>query len=86
MKNYIQHYIHNLKLDEADHFLRSQNIYLSEEEIQVVYSTIKQDWETIIFGDGLSIFEQKKGFIQPLNYQKLLNLYHLSKEKYQNYL
>ena len=82
----IRSYVERMTEDDIDSFAKKNGLTLSQEEIAVIKSYIKKDWRTIVYGNPRAIFDEAKEKLNPLTYQKILELYCYFKEKYKNYL
>ena len=83
---FILKYIQNITEKDIIKFVLSQGIELSESEVKLFYHHVKQNWETILYGDPTTLFQAVKSEIRPETYQKMIELYQYFKEKYQSYL
>lgn len=82
----IENYIMNLKKETIYDFGKKNGIYLANDEIDILYNTIKKDWKTIIFKDHEPILMDLKNKLQPDTYSKAKELLLYYKEKYKKYL
>ncbi|MBQ9181667.1 MAG: DUF2624 family protein [Bacilli bacterium] len=85
-KSIIKNYIKKLNVEDVLNFSLKNNINLSEVEANIILNYIKQDYETIIYGDPKNIFNELKTKLDKENYIKIINIYYEFKEKYKNYL
>ena len=85
-KSIIKNYIKKINVEDVLNFSLKNNINLSEVEANIILNYIKQDYETIIYGDPKNIFDELKTKLDKENYIKIINLYYEFKEKYKNYL
>lgn len=85
-KSIIKNYIKKLNVEDVLNFSLKNNINLSEVEANIILNYIKQDYETIIYGDPKNIFDELKTKLDKENYIKIINIYYEFKEKYKNYL
>ena len=83
---FIRKYIQNITEKDIIKFALSQGIELSESEVKLFYHHVKQNWETVLYGDPTTLFQAVKSEIRPETYQKMIELYQYFKEKYQSYL
>ena len=86
MKNLIQKYINNLTINDVVSFANKNNIDLSNDEVDYIYKKNKKNWETLIFGNPTFIFNDLKNHISSNNYNKVLELFNLYRNKYKSYL
>lgn len=82
----IENYINNMNVNDVDKFARENGIILKNEELNVIYETIKNNWQTIIYGDYTSVFNSIKDRISPSTYKKAEELFFYFKDKYQRFL
>lgn len=83
---FIKQYVEKINESDIQKFASQNGIVLTKEEIDVFLFYIKKDWRTIIYGNPTKIFAEVKDQLNPLTYQKMIELYTFFKEKYQNYL
>ena len=62
-------------------YLKMNQLYTSEEEANVLFRFLKEDWEGIYDGKEETFLRLKKE-ISPETYQKLYALYEEAKKKY----
>ena len=82
----IKKYITRLTINDTRNFANKNNISLNDDELQIVYNQIKENWQTLIYGDANIIFNDLKGKLNNTAYLKIKDLYTTSKEKYQLFL
>lgn len=82
----IAQYINKLTIDDVNKFAIKNNIYLSTDELNIIFITLKNNWETILYCDPKPIFDDLKTKLNPNSYQKGLALYNTYYEMYKNYL
>ena len=82
----IKNYISKITTKDIDSFARKNNIELNKEELKLIENYIKSDWKTIIYGNPESILKDLKQKLNNEKYQKIENLYIVSKNKYKYYL
>ncbi len=82
----IKNYVSKLTLSEIDNFSKKQGLSLSQDELNLIYDYIKNDWHTIIYGNPRPILDSLKGKLDDFSYNKIEKLYVEFKEKYKNYL
>lgn len=86
MHSLLRNYINKLTVNDIRLFANSRGITLNNTEIELIYKYVKNDWETIIFGNSTKIFDDLKENLTPCNYQIIVNLFDNYKEKFKNYL
>ena len=86
IKKMIENYIKNLTKKHINEFATKNNIFLNNNELNLIYKQIKENWYTIIYKDPTPIFQNIKENINTDTYQKIITLYYSFYEKYKNYL
>ena len=86
IKKMIENYIKNLTINDINEFATKNNIFLNNNELNLIYKQIKENWYTIIYKDPTPIFQNIKENINTDTYQKIITLYYSFYEKYKNYL
>lgn len=79
-------YIDRMTIGDIDDFAKKHGIVLANDELDLVYRHIKNDWRTIVYGNPKPILEELKNKVDNLTYQKIENLYVEFKNKYSYYL
>jgi len=79
-------YINNLKESDINKFALDNNIVLSNDEINTVYTAIKNDWKTLLYDDYKIVLNKYKNNLTPSNLEKIEKLIILYKDKYSSYL
>lgn len=79
-------YIDRMTTGDIDEFAKKNGIVLGNDELNLVYRHIKNDWRTIVYGNPKPILEELKNKVDSLTYQKIENLYVEFKNKYSYYL
>ena len=82
----IKNYVSKLSLSEIDSFSKKQGLSLSQDELNLIYDYIKNDWHTIIYGNPRPILDSLKDKLDDFSYNKIEKLYVEFNEKYKNYL
>ena len=82
----IEKYIDRLTKQDIITFANNNNTFLSSNEVDVIYNTIKTYWKDIIFNDYNAILNGIKNKINPTTYIKMKELILLYKDKYKSYL
>ncbi len=80
-KNLLKQWITNIQKEEFIRYLKMNQLYTSEEEANVLFRFLKEDWEGIYDGKEETFLRLKKE-ISPETYQKLYTLYEEAKKKY----
>ena len=79
-------YVDRMTTSDIEDFARKNGIVLANDELELVYRHIKNDWRTIVYGNPKPILEELKNKVDNLTYQKIENLYIEFKNKYSSYL
>jgi len=79
-------YIDRMTLGDVDDFARKHGIVLTNDELDLVYYHIKNNWRTILYGNPKPILEDLRNKVDNLTYQKKDILYVEFKNKYSSYL
>ena len=82
----IENYIRNMNIEDVRKFANDNNIYLTSNEINIIYKTIKNDWHTLIYGDESIVFNKVKQELNNNTYKKAEELFFYFKNKYQRFL
>lgn len=75
-KNLIKTYALKLDTEKIINFARSEGIELTISEAEMFESTIKDNIDEILNGNGLEIIESKKNSMNERTYDKLLELFY----------
>lgn len=80
-QNLIKNYINHLTINDILNFAKTQNIYLTNDECNIIYNYIKNDWQTIAFGNPKPIFDELKKRVSKNTYDKAIELFNKYKSK-----
>jgi len=83
MNYIIKKYVNKLTKDDMINFLKQNNIYLSENESNLLFDYAKNNVDKILYQNPLNDIKDK---LNPPNFEKIKKLYIFYKEKYHNYL
>ena len=87
MKNkLLKNYINKLKKEDIKLFATNNNITLNDNELSIIYDTIKNDYESILYGNHDKVFNELKSRVSSDNYDKIINLFFEYKKKYDQFL
>lgn len=86
IKRIIQNHIQKLTIQDIYDFASKNGIHLKEEEANIIYKQIKENWEQLIFHDHMPILLKVKDSLGKETYEKALELIVLFKNKYSAYL
>ena len=82
----IKQYVSNLTHKDINIFAEANGITLNNNETNLIYDNIKNNWRTIVYGNPRGILNDLKTKLEPNTYDKIENLYVSFKDKFQNYL
>lgn len=77
----IKNYIKKLTHKDIYDFALKQNIKLENKELNIIYNYIKNDWETIVFGNPTNLFNEFKNKVNINTYNKAMELFNKYKNK-----
>lgn len=86
MEQIIQNYINKITKKDIENFAISNEIFLTEKELAVLFMTLKEDWKELLYGDPEKILQDLKMKLEPNTYQKGIELFYKMKKKYQSFL
>lgn len=86
IKNLIAKHIQNLKIEDIYDFASKNNVILTSNEANTIYTYIKKYWKELIFEDHNIILNKIKDSIEPSTYNKINELIIFYKNKYKHYL
>ncbi len=85
MKYLIERYISSITKKDIISFAGSNNIYLDDYEVTILYECMHKHYNDFLNGDESFLEDIKKKFDKE-KFNKIYNLYLLYKEKYKGYL
>lgn len=77
----INKYINKLTKEDINKFALSQNIKLTNEELNIIYNHIKNDYQEFLTQNPNSLLNQIKKEVRPIVYDKIIELYNKYKDK-----
>lgn len=83
---WIENYINKLKIEDVIAFAKANQISLTTEEANFIFSNIKENWKILLFGDSTLLFQKAKEKLNENTYSKMISLYQFYKQKYQSFL
>lgn len=78
----ISEYINRLTINDISSFALKNGINLKNDELQLIYKYVKNDWHTIVFGNPRNILDDLKNKLDHNSYSKIENLYISFKNRY----
>lgn len=82
----IKRYVDKITINDVYNFALKENIKLNDDEANIIYSYIKNDWKKIVFDDYKPILEKAKPKLNNETYLKIEELIIKFKNKYKYYL
>ena len=82
----IEKNIKSLTKEDILHYSKNENIILNDNEVEIIYNIIKNDYKILLYVNSEPIFNNLKSRINPTAYKKIYELYNFYKDKYKNYL
>lgn len=81
-RNMIRKYISKLDRNTINNFALKNKIKLTTDELEIIYNSIKNDYEEFLSSDFYKYMEQYKKKLSENVYNKIVELY----EKYKKYI
>lgn len=81
----ISEYVNRMQKQDVNNFAIKQGITLDNEELDIIYNYIKNNYKTLIYGNPKVILEEIKYQVKPFTYNKIENLYMQFKDKIDNF-
>ena len=85
-KNMISNYINQISINDVVDFASKNGIILNEKEANIIYNYVKNDYNTIIYGNSDVIFEKLSHDFSSDKIEKMKYLLNFYKNKYRFYL
>lgn len=82
----IKSYINKLNISDIKDFALNNNIILSDNEADIIYNIIKNNYKDILNGNYNNSFIVLKNSLSHTTYEQVKNLFFIYKEKYQHLL
>lgn len=82
----INNYINNLTKNDIVYFGLKNGIELTNQELDYVYKTIKNDYKVLLSDNYECIFNEGKNYLSSENYIKICNLFMDYRNKFKNFL
>ena len=77
----IEEYVNRMKKEDINKFALKQGIILNEEELDTIFTYVKNNYKTIIYGNPKEILLEVKNKVSDVTYNKIENLYIKFKDK-----
>jgi hypothetical protein len=76
MNDYLlESYIERLSKEDVNAFALKQGITLEYQELDIIYTYLKQEWRTFYYGNPITLLAELKAKLKPITYQKIEALY-----------
>lgn len=82
----IKNYINKLTKSDIISFALKNDITLSDLEVDYIFYIIKNKYQEIMYGNPDNLFKELKNKTNPDNYNKIIKLFYIYKDKYQSFL
>lgn len=86
MRLLIENYIDKISLSDIKNFGSKNGIMLSDDDIRILNSYLKNNWEKLLYGDPSPIICEIKEKFESSTSLKIISLFNFYLEKYKNYL
>lgn len=86
MYSIIERYMSMLKKEDVFNFAVSNNIFLSNEELNFTYAFIKKNWQDIVKNPNLFEIERYKNRFSEENFKKVKQLFKEYHQKFGSFL
>lgn len=86
MYNFIKQFVNKITLSDIIKFGKSNNIDLSRDEACFLLSYLKNNWESILYGDSSPIINKIYDVFDKTKSEKIVSLFVFYKDRYKNYL
>lgn len=81
--NLIKNYVNTINKDDIINFAKKENFILNNEELDIIYTAIKNRCEEI-YNNGINVINEYKDKLNINTYDKLVELHDRYKNKYIN--
>lgn len=86
LKHYIEKCVKKMSINDVYKFAKKNNIELTDNEANVIFEAIKEDWETLVFGNHNVILDKNKNKLNENLIKKIEELIVAYKNKYSELL
>lgn len=76
----ISEYVKRLKKEDVNKFALKQGVTLDNDELDLIFNHVKNDYKTFIYGNPRPILDEVKTKVKPITYNKIENLYQQFKD------
>ena len=77
----IEEYVNRMKKEDVNKFALKQGILLNDTELDTIFTYIKNNYKTILYGNPKELLLETKEKVSDLTYNKIENLYIKFKDK-----
>ena len=86
MRFIIKNYVDKICIEDILKFGFENDIYLENNEAEVLFFYLKNNWEDLIYNDPIPIINEIELKLGKNKTKKITDLFYLYKEKYKDYL
>ncbi len=79
--DFIKNYVNKLKKEDISLYAFKNNIILDNNELNLIYNTIKERWDEI-YSNGIEVIREYKDKLKDSTYNKIVKLYEDIKRYY----
>lgn len=80
MNNLVRKYIENLKKEDIINFASKENITITNNEVNIIYDTIKNNTDALLSKDALSYIKRFKSVLSDEVYDLIIEKYNKYKD------
>lgn len=80
MEKMINSYVNKLTTNDIINFASKNNIKLTDEEVNIIFNTIKKDWRALLYNPN-QVFADIRNKVSPTTYNKIIYFYNLYSKK-----
>lgn len=77
----IQQYIDKMTIDNVYEFANKNGVSLETNEAKVIFHYVKNDWQTILYGNPNDILDKVKAEVSPNTYKKVVDIFNYYRNK-----
>lgn len=86
MRLFIENYINKISISDIKNFGIKNDVFLSDEDAQILNFYLKNNWEELLYGNPLPIIREIREKFDSYTSEKILSLFNFYYKKYKNYL
>lgn len=80
MEKMINSYVNKLTKNDIIKFAKNNNITLTDEEVNIIFNTIKKDWRALLYNPN-EVFASIKNKVSNTTYNNIIYFYNLYSKK-----